>query len=439
MLVVTAFCPKDADQALRQAQWLRELGGAKGHELLLIADTACPLTQVEEIRAEYAASFDAVELLPFVDHYRSWPRSPNDCFATSARHIMRTRQQPWFFCEPDCIFLVPAALDKLWSDYQQAGKPFYGDLVSAATAGINVVDHCSGNMIVPADLFTHAGLLLIADDVAFDVAAASQIVPQMHKSELIMHRWKHPPFESWEQVQREIFDVKPNCVLFHADKRMSLYPLLRAHILKPMPKRGPNGINDGPCSVDGCDKPSQATGVCRMHYARRERNGNFELQLRPSLREKMMENRMVVDNGCWLWTAGAFPSGYGEINVEIPGGKSYQSGVHRIAYQEFVGPIPDGLNVCHSCDVKLCFNPEHLFLGTDTDNMRDAAVKGRLLHGEEHSWAKLSAADVKQIREEYATGNTTQKALAERYGCTQGNVNQIVLNKIWKLEDGVLQ
>lgn len=227
MLVTTAFCPKDVDQALRQAQWLHELGGAKGHDLLLVADTACPLTQVNEICKAYEASYDSVGLLPFVDHYRSWPRSPNDCFATAARHIMRTRPQPWFWCEPDCVFLVPNALDKLWAEYQTAGKPFLGDFVSAETAGINVIDHCSGNMIVPADLFTHAGLLLIADDIAFDVAAASQIVPQMHKSKLILHRWKAPPFESWEQVQQRIFDIKPKTVLFHANKTGELIELLR--------------------------------------------------------------------------------------------------------------------------------------------------------------------------------------------------------------------
>lgn len=239
MLAVTAFHGGDADQALRQAQWLRELGGAKGHSLLLVADTACPATQVEEIRAEYAKSYDEVELLPFVDHYSKWPESPNAVFGAAARHIMRTNPQPWFFCEPDCIYLVPDALDKLWAEYHQvckpAGKHFLGDFVSAETAGINVIDHCSGNMIVPSDLFTHAGLLLIADDVAFDVTAASQIVPQMHKSELIMHRWKAPPFESWEQVQQRIFDMKPRAVMFHANKTGELITLLREHKNLPVP------------------------------------------------------------------------------------------------------------------------------------------------------------------------------------------------------------
>lgn len=226
MLVVTPTHPGDIEQAFRQAQWIRELGRLSGHDLLLIADTRCSQDQIQALHLEYVASYDHVEVLDFVDHYRKWPESPNQVFGLAARHIMRTKQQPWLFLEPDAVPLKTGWLDELWAEYQKAGKPFMGDFVSAATAGINVVDHMSGNAIWPADIFTHAGLTLIAD-VAFDIAGASQIVPQMHKSELILHRWKSPPFESWEQAQERIFDVKPRCVLFHANKTGELITLLR--------------------------------------------------------------------------------------------------------------------------------------------------------------------------------------------------------------------
>lgn len=232
MLVVQSFHPGDADQALRFARRTEELGGAKGHELLLMPDTTCATVIVEQIEQSYRESFDNVEVLPFVDHFKGWPKSPNSIFAEAARHIMRTRPQPWLFCEPDCVAWRTGWLEELWAEYQvalAAGKWFVADFVSVHTPELDVEDHASGNGIYPADMFEHAGSALNANSsgVAWDMAAKDQILPKLHTSELILHSWRHGSFSDWEQVEREILAFKPKIALFHSDKTGSLYPILR--------------------------------------------------------------------------------------------------------------------------------------------------------------------------------------------------------------------
>ena len=81
----------------------------------------------------------------------------------------------------------------------------------------------------------------------------------------------------------------------------------------------------------------------------------------------------VAESGCLVWTGYCNVSGYGKMSVQgVP------RLTHRLAYTIHRGPIPDGMLVCHHCDVPCCINPEHLFLGTIHDNIGDASRKGRL-------------------------------------------------------------
>jgi hypothetical protein len=101
---------------------------------------------------------------------------------------------------------------------------------------------------------------------------------------------------------------------------------------------------------------------------------------------------------------------------------------HRVAYAEFVGPIPRELNVLHRCDNRLCCNPRHLFLGTDGDNMADKVKKKRHRFGEGVPSHKLTEADVRAIR----ASNEHQVVLAKRYGVYQQTISRIRSRETWK-------
>ena len=135
-----------------------------------------------------------------------------------------------------------------------------------------------------------------------------------------------------------------------------------------------------------------------------------------------------MESSCWQWMAGKFRKGYGSFKIN---GKARRS--HCVAWMLTNGAMPGNLHVLHRCDNPACCRPDHLFLGTNADNVRDRENKGRghTFSGEAHKMAKLTAAQVVEIRALYAAGGIKQCELAKRFSVTQTNISNILLRKIW--------
>ncbi len=143
--------------------------------------------------------------------------------------------------------------------------------------------------------------------------------------------------------------------------------------------------------------------------------------------------RKSAPNGCWAWTGCKF-NGYGRLQV---GHRSVIA--HRISWEIHNGQIPQNdsyfgsMCVLHKCDNRKCVNPEHLFLGTHSDNNKDRAKKGRSKPrmGESHGQAKLTDDIVKTIRREWALGVVEQKSMANKYGVTPVVISRVIARKSW--------
>ncbi len=137
-------------------------------------------------------------------------------------------------------------------------------------------------------------------------------------------------------------------------------------------------------------------------------------------------SRINLETGCWEWQGAITRQGYGVV------GRSHRLfGAHRLSYAAFRCVIPEGQYVCHTCDNPGCVNPEHLFVGTQRDNLQDAAKKGRTERGAERHNAVLNEAQVRSIKQALDQGES-QASLARTYTVHSNVIYRIAGGITWK-------
>ena len=152
--------------------------------------------------------------------------------------------------------------------------------------------------------------------------------------------------------------------------------------------------------------------------------------------QKRFWAKVDKSNDCWIWTGAKNPKGYGRFKIS---GKMYLP--HRLTWTWTHGSIPEDMDICHHCDNPSCVNPTHLFCGTRSENMLDAASKGRIpgntknyspVRGEDNTGSKLTERDVVEIRGLAASGQMTHRQMAKKFGVCKGTIINIVLRLKWK-------
>jgi hypothetical protein len=155
------------------------------------------------------------------------------------------------------------------------------------------------------------------------------------------------------------------------------------------------------------------------------------------IKERFLSKIEKKENGCWIWKGAINRKGYGIFRV-----CNKNMLAHRASYWLFKKDIEPGKFICHICDVRSCVNPDHLFSGTQKENMEDAKNKGRIatgdrlnhhsLIGELSNWSRITEKQVRDVINMYLGGEKSLVAISKVTGVKRTNVWQIIRKKNWK-------
>ncbi len=180
-------------------------------------------------------------------------------------------------------------------------------------------------------------------------------------------------------------------------------------------------MNKTIASIVGC-APSAISQIRRGFVKNAYNYENNVARFKESLEKDVVKTH----NGCWVLTTSHCANGYSNRSFN---GKSKSA--HVASYIAYKGPIPKGMLVCHTCDIKICVNPAHLFLGTHKDNMQDASNKGRLYSGEQHHMSVLTNDLVKIMKQDYSLGFSFTE-LGFKYKVHRNTAKYAVTGVTWK-------
>lgn len=231
--VALACCTRDADQAIRVLEWTAELGPVPTN-LYIFCSADCPVQRMVDLgwksfmHVKWCKDYEEINSnWHEVGNHLKSAAGPNSLFKQAAFEFCYTVKTPWLFWEPDAI---PCRRDwfRLISDeYQNCGKPFMGYEVTRKTHPGDVGHHMSGVAVYPYNVPELANRSVQCGDTAFDIEAAEQIIPQMHPSRTIFHRYRPPEFETQEDFEQR---VPESLALYHANKSGSIFPFLRKRL-----------------------------------------------------------------------------------------------------------------------------------------------------------------------------------------------------------------
>ena len=131
----------------------------------------------------------------------------------------------------------------------------------------------------------------------------------------------------------------------------------------------------------------------------------------------------IPESGCWVWMSTIHENGYGRV---CAGKKPFYA--HRVSYEQKYGPIPSGMMALHHCDVRCCVNPDHIFVGTQQNNMTDKVRKNRQAKGISHGNAKLTEDQVLEIK----YSSETSIKLAAKFDYLASMIRAIKNGNLWK-------
>lgn len=200
------------------------------------------------------------------------------------------------------------------------------------------------------------------------------------------------------------------------------------------------GTTDAPskitrlCSVEGCTNKHFTGGLCNTHRMRLKQTGKLELDPKPTPLERFMSKvGQPTPNGCREWEGGRDKDGYGDF-THTQDSSQRKIKAHRFAYKEFVGPIPPGKMVLHSCDNPPCCEPSHLRVGTGSDNVQDALRRNRWNppRGTRNPKAVLDEDLVRTIRLLHRDLGLGARRQSRILGINEGTIRAVLDGSNWK-------